>query len=260
MTRAPSVHRIVTLAALLAGLSAAALPLGGCASTPVAIDAPLRPATFAILARHSPETRAAVAANDLVGRVGETRTLAVVAGREAGERRTQRVAESADGTVAIEESTRAGLERSVLRPREDGGYTLLSVDTPGEDSRSAFAEGLEFARPSLAPGEASESASPMRVTLLSSGKERAKGSSTRTQRITGSADIDVCGERLVATVVETVFVASLDAAKARRESEIFVVPGRGIVAERWREKVTVLGIFPKTTEETVVVVPTKGTP
>jgi hypothetical protein len=55
-------------------------------------------------------------------------------------------------------------------------------------------------------------------------------------------------------------VASLDAAKARRESEIFVVPGRGIVAERWREKVTVLGIFPKTTEETVVVVPTKGTP
>jgi len=260
MTRAPSVHRIVTLAALLAGLSAAALPLGGCASTPVAIDAPLRPATFAILARHSPETRAAVAANDLVGRVGETRTLAVVAGREAGERRTQRVAESADGTVAIEESTRAGLERSVLRPREDGGYTLLSVDTPGEDSRSAFAEGLEFARPSLAPGEASESASPMRVTLLSSGKERAKGSSTRTQRITGSADIDVCGERLVATVVETVFVASLDAAKARRESEIFVVPGRGIVAERCREKVTVLGIFPKTTEETVVVVPTKGTP
>ncbi len=262
MTRAPSVHRVVTLAALLAGLSVAALPLGGCASTPVAVDAPLRPATFAILARHSPETRApaAVAASDLVGRVGETRTLAVVAGREAGERRTQRVAESADGTVAIEESTRAGLERSVLRPREDGGYTLLSVDTPGENSRSAFADGLEFARPSLAPGDASESASPMRVTLLSSGKERAKGSSTRTQRITGSADIDVCGERLVATVVETVFVASLDAAKARRESEIFVVPGRGIVAERWREKVTVLGIFPKTTEETVVVVPTKGTP
>ena len=143
---------------------------------------------------------------------------------------------------------------------KDGGYTLLSVDTPGENSRSAFADGLEFARPSLAPGDASESASPMRVTLLSSGKERAKGSSTRTQRITGSADIDVCGERLVATVVETVFIASLDAAKARRESEVFVVPGRGIVAERWREKVTVLGIFPKTTEETVVVVPTKGTP
>jgi hypothetical protein len=148
----------------------------------------------------------------------------------------------------------------VLRRRADGGYTLLSVDTPGENSRSEFAEGLEFARPALAAGEVSESASPMRVTLLSSGKERAKGSSTRTQRIAGSADIDLCGERLVATIVETVFVADLDSATARRESQLFVVPGRGIVAERWREKVTVLGIFPKVTEETVVLVPSKEAP
>lgn len=260
--RTPAVRRAIALAVALGGSSVAVLPLGGCAITPVVADAPPRPATFEILVRHAPEARtpATVAATDLVGRVGETRTLAVVAGREAGERRTQRVVECAGGEIAIEESTRAGVERSVLRPREDGGYTLLSVDTPSEDSRSGFAEGLEFARPLLAPGESSESDSPMRVTLLSSGKERAKGSSTRTQRITGSADIEVCGERLAATVVETVFVASLDAAKARRESEIFVVPGRGIVAERWREKVTVLGIFPKTTEETVVVVPTKATP
>jgi hypothetical protein len=148
----------------------------------------------------------------------------------------------------------------VLRRREDGGFTLLSIDTPSEDSRSAFASGLDFALPLLVPGDRADSASPMRVTLLSSGKLRAKGSSTRTQRIAGSADIEICGERLVATVVETVFVADLDAAVARRESQLFVVPGRGIVAEEWREKVTVLGIFPKTTEETVVVVPSKGEP
>lgn len=252
-------RRLAALALSLAGLS-----LAGCAAAPAAVevDAPPRPASFAILERHAPATRApaAVSADDLVGRVGDSRTLEVVAGREPGERRTQRVVESADGTIAIEESTRAGLERSVLRRRADGGYTLLSVDTPDEDSRSVFADGLEFARPILAAGDASESASPMRVTLLSSGAERAKGSSKRTQRITGSADIDLCGERLVATVVETVFVANLDAAKARRESELFVVPGRGIVAERWRERVTVLGIFPKVTEETVVVVPSKRSP
>lgn len=252
-----SMRRLATLAVSLAAVS-----LVGCASTPAVVDAPRRPASFSVLERHAPETRTppAVSATDLVGRVGERRTLEVVAGRDPHERRTQRVVEEPDGTIAIEESTRAGLERSVLRRRDDGGYTLLSVDTPGEDSRSSFASGLEFARTTLSPGESSESASPMRVTLLSSGKERAKGSSTRTQRITGSADIEVCGERLAATVVETVFVANLDAAKARRESEIFVVPGRGIVAERWRERVTVLGIFPKVTEETVVVVPTKGAP
>lgn len=243
-------------------LSLAAVLFAGCASTPATVEAPPRPTTFAILGRHATDARApdAVTAADLVGRVGETRTLEVLAGRETGERRTQRVVAQDDGTLAIEESTRAGLERSVLRSRADGGYMLLSVDTPGENSRSEFADGLEFARPSLAAGEVSESSSPMRVTLLSSGKERAKGSSTRVQRIAGSADIDLCGERLVATVVETVFVAELDSATARRESQLFVVPGRGIVAERWREKVTVLGIFPKTTEETVVVVPTKAAP
>jgi hypothetical protein len=257
MPHARIIRRGVPYALLFAGVLFA-----GCASTPVAVEAPPRPTTFAVLARHAPEARTpgAIAAADLVGRAGDARTLEVLAGRATGERRTQRVVAQKDGTLTIEESTRAGLERSVLRRRADGGYTLLSVDTPGENSRSEFADGLEFARPALAAGEVSESASPMRVTLLSSGKERAKGSSTRTQRIAGSADIDLCGERLVATIVETVFVAELDSATARRESQLFVVPGRGIVAERWREKVTVLGIFPKTTEETVVVVPTKATP
>lgn len=257
MPLASTMRRTIPLAVSLAVSS-----LVGCASTPAAVDAPPRPATFSVVARQPLQAHApsAVSATDLVGRVGDERTLAVVAGRAAGERRTQRVVAREDGTLVIEESTRAGIERSVLRRRADGGYTLLSVDTPGENSRSEFADGLEFARPSLAAGEASESASPMRVSLLSSGKERAKGASTRAQRITGSADIEVCGERLAATVVETVFVADLDSATARRESELFVVPGRGIVAERWREKVTVLGIFPKTTEETVVVVPTKAAP
>ena len=239
-----------------------ATPFAGCAGTPAPVEPPPRPTTFAILARHAPEAEPLprVTAADLVGRIGDARTFEVLAGRATGERRVQRVVKGDDGTVAIEESTRAGLERSVLRRRADGGYTLLSVDTPAEDSRSDFDAGLEFTRPTLAAGEVSESASPMRVTLLSSGRERAKGSATRTQRISGSAEIDLSGERLVATVVETVFVADLDSATARRESQLFVVPGRGVVAERWREKVTILGIFPKVTEETVVLVPSKEAP
>ena len=253
-------HTRTMLRAPLLALSAATASLCGCAATMSLAEQAPRPTTFAILAQHAPDARAPkpVSAADLVGRVGDERTFEVLAGRETGERRTQRVTRNDDGTIAIEEATRAGLERSVLRPRDDGGYTLLSVDTPGEDSRSEFSGGLEFARPSLDGSAVSESASPMRVTLLSSGKSRANGSATRTQRIVGSADIDLSGERLLATVVETVFVADLDRADARRESQLFVVPGRGIVAERWREKVTVLGIFPKTTEETVALVPTKA--
>ena len=248
-------------AALVPGAFVAVLSLGasGCASTPTAADE-RAPASFTVLSRDTETAAPALDARELVGTLGEIRTLEVVAGREKGERRTQRLVAGAEGEVVLEEATRAGLERSVLAPRADGGFTLRSVDTPGEDSRSVFANGLDFARARLSPGERNDSASPMRVTLLSSGAPRAKGSATRTQRITGTATVDVCGEPLVATVVETIFEAKLDAARARRESELFVVPGRGVVAEIWREKITVLGIFPKTTEETVVVVPTKAAP
>jgi hypothetical protein len=259
----PRIHRsILALATTLASgtlLAALSLGAGGCASTPTATEE-RAPASFTVLSRNAETSAPAVDARDLVGAAGETRTLEVVAGREKGERRTQRVVAGAEGEVVLEESTRAGLERSVLAPRADGGFTLRSVDTPGEDSRSVFADGLDFARARLSPGERNDSASPMRVTLLSSGAPRAKGTATRAQRITGTAVIDLCGERLDATIVETVFEAKLDAARARRESELFVVPGRGVVAEIWREKITVLGIFPKTTEETVVVVPTKAAP
>lgn len=255
----PSMLALATTLAHGTLVAALSLGAGGCASTPTAAEEHA-PASFTIISRDAETAAPVVDARDLVGTVGEIRTLEVVAGREKGERRTQRIVAGAESEIVLEESTRAGVERTVLRPRADGGFTLRSVDTPGEDSRSVFVDGLDFARARLSPDERNDSASPMRVTLLSSGTPRAKGSATRTQRITGTAMIDLCGERLVATVVETIFEAKLDAARARRESELFVVPRRGIVAEIWREKITVLGIFPKSTEETVVVIPAKGTP
>ena len=54
-------------------------------SAPTSAPVPVHP-SFALLARHALEAGAPapIEANDLVGRVGEERTLAVVAGRAAG--------------------------------------------------------------------------------------------------------------------------------------------------------------------------------
>ena len=59
-------------------------------------------------------------------------------------------------------------------------------------------------------------------------------------------------------MVEVEFVAELDAATARRVSELFVVAGRGVVAEQWRERLLILGLIPSNSRETLVIQPTKG--
>ena len=74
-------------------------------------------------------------------------------------------------------------------------------------------------------------------------------------RIVGTAAVDASGEPLEATVVETEFEARLDAARAQRRATLYIVPGRGVVAERWEERIVVLGIFPRSGSETTVALP-----
>ena len=85
---------------------------------------------------------------------------------------------------------------------------------------------------------------PARVSRRGLHKPKAGGSapSSRpsTRRISSSP-----AERLT-------FVASLDLAKARVEATIYVVPGRGVVAEDRTEEIRVLGIFPRRSVERVV--------
>ncbi|MBI1304634.1 MAG: hypothetical protein GC172_12750 [Phycisphaera sp.] len=193
-------------------------------------------------------------ADDFLAASRAPREIAVVDGPRSGERRTVSVVAADDGTLRLEEAGDAGVERSVLRRRADGGLTLLSVDTPSEDSRSVFEAGLTYAPEELVPGATVESASPMRVFLLSTQRERSTGRAKRSMRIAGTARVDLSGEELEVTVVETEFTARLDAARAERRATLYIVPGEGVVAERWEERIVVMGIFPRTSAETTVTI------
>lgn len=146
-------------------------------------------------------------------------------------------------------------EQLTLRRESDGTLILLEVATPEEDSRSLFVDGLRFAAPTLQPNEVVTGASPMRVVRLQNGSARGEGTATRSLRLIGEAPVEVCGERLRASVLDLVFDVKLDVAKAHVEARLYVVEGRGIVAEERVEKVTILGIFPRTRRETVVLLP-----
>jgi hypothetical protein len=254
--------------ALRCALVLATLATAACATKPSAAPAPqdargrapvhaesAREPSF-IVRSFTPVEYAPVAPlgpDDFLGSASAPRTIAVIEGARKGERRTIAIEDSADGTTVLTEAGDAGVERTVLRRRADGGLTLLSVDTPSEDSRSVFEAGLAWAPDELVAGATVESASPMRVYLLSSQRERSSGRAKRTMRIVGTAAIEASGEPLEATVVETAFEARLDAARAQRRATLYIVRGRGVVAERWEERIVVLGIFPRDSSETTVV-------
>jgi len=214
--------------------------------------------SFAVLSRSEAGAKTqAIPADVLVGKPGTTRRFVALVGSRKGKVVEQRFVDAGDGKVAVEEHDGEPSERFLLEPR-DGGWAITTVETYGEDSRSVFEQPLRFSPARLVAGESHPCSSPMEVTLLSSGKPRASGTARRNLRISGEAEIDLHGERLHATVVEVEFVAELDAATARRVSELFVVEDRGIVAEQWRERLLILGVIPRNSRETLAIEPSKG--
>ncbi len=246
---------------LRCGLGLAALAAAGCTANPAVAPPVIRAGeaaspSFSVL-RFTPSDETAVPtlrADDFLAASRSPRGIAVVDGPRSGERRTVSVVAADDGTLRLEEAGDAGVERSVLRRRADGGLALLSVDTPSEDSRSVFEAGLTYAPEELVPGATVESASPMRVFLLSTLRERSTGRAKRSMRIAGTARVDLSGEELEVTVVETEFTARLDAARAERRATLYIAPGEGVVAERWEERIVVMGIFPRSSAETTVAI------
>jgi hypothetical protein len=263
---------VIDATALRCALLVATLATAACATKPSAAPAPATRDARGTAPAHAESTRepsfvvrsftpvedapvAPLRADDFLGAATTPREIAVIEGAREGERRTIAIEVSADGTTVLTEAGEEGVERTVLKRRADGGLTLLSVDTPSEDSRSVFEAGLAWAPDELVAGATVESASPMRVYLLSSQGERSSGRAKRTMRIVGTAAIEASGEPLEATVVETAFDARLDAARAQRRATLYIVRGRGVVAERWEERIVVLGIFPRSSSETTVALP-----
>lgn len=219
-----------------------------------------------------PATRG-VRASDLVREPGSVARFAIVGGDGAG--RAGRVAggaveviervvreTDAEGrvrVVLVEERGGKVENRMELEPLADGGFALALVDAIGDRSRSLFETPLPFAA-DLAPDAPLEGASDMRVVTIPGGKARAKGTARRSLGIAGECDLVLGGERLRATALDLAFEVSLDVAKASVRARLFVVPGRGVVAEEREETRVVLGVFRTTTRETTALLSVEGVP
>lgn len=249
-----------SLAVLLAGMAG-----GGCASTPVAAgpdaqtelaapprfeSGPLEPATRGIAAR------------DFVRAAGAVARYEILDGDQAsddapgGQLVERMVLEQRDGAdkpvlVRVEERDGRTFERMEFVERGDGALLLAQVDSISERSRSVFAEPLLYAV-DLAPAGEAVARSPMRVESLPRGGKRGEGTARRLLRVVGECEVRLSGEPMRAVALDLEFDVELDVATARVRSRVFVVPGRGIVAEVREETRIVLRVLRTTTTETTV--------
>lgn len=137
-----------------------------------------------------------------------------------------------------------GIDDSIdfLAFRADGSLQLRRTESVGDDARTTFDPPLLLAPRTLSTDGDFESNASMRVASLTKQRERDKGSANRTVRVVRGERVRTPIGEWDATVVESVFSATLDMAVVTHRTSVWIVPGVGPVIERWESTVKVLGV------------------
>lgn len=249
---------------LLLATGAVGLACGACTVAPRADTASATtagPADAAQFVAGDPvPTQRTLSARDFLPAEGMEARFEVLRDGRPVARESERVESQGGLLVYVRERDGRTDERLHLRSDADGALWLALVETPPESMRSLFAEALPFAPAKLVPGIPCEGRSPMEVRTVPQDKVRARGTGSRSLSITGECEVQHRGVTRRAVIAEFRFEAALDAARAEVRSELFIVPGMGVIAERRREKRVILGILGTTRDEVAVLVDTVPAP
>lgn len=124
----------------------------------------------------------------------------------------------------------------------NGFLQLVQTDSPRDDARTTFDPPLLLAPREVRGEDEFISDATMRVVSLTTQRERDKGSARRKLRIVRGERIRTPLGEWNATVVESVFTATLGMAVATHRTTLWIVPEIGPVMERWEASVQVLGL------------------
>lgn len=254
---------------------------GAASSTPAAADgaasAPVRATEGLVVGPSRPtapgDAALAIEATTLVSMTPGVAHWRVVAGDRVGTELIQeRTATDQLGAELAERWSRAGgsvdrgetpLETHLLRTTPDGAIVMPATLTHRDRATSEFEPALLMAPPELRANKSADAggaATPttttrVRMTVLEEDPPRRvkeKGSATRELRIVDRVAISTPLGDFDAIRVSIDFRAKLSMASVHEVATQYVVPGLGVVAEERREDVRAVGIFARTTEQTIV--------
>lgn len=251
------------VAACLA-IACVALP-GGCASSRASPSA----AGAATLTELGPATEATVRGQDLRAALPGRTVFGVWDGRGDDrlviERATSRTGEDAEYIQRRfrVDSTGETLDREQrLRVRQDGAVVLVEEVNHGEGVEVVFEPPLVVLPARVEPGAMTNSTGQMTVHPLGNrARVRAKGSVNERTTCLGAVRVVTPRGSFVAWKIQSTLDADLGASRVSNTTELWLVPEVGIIAERRREKTTVLGLAIRNNTEAWVIVepaPTSG--
>ena len=239
----------MNLAALVRGtLAAAALgaaaPLAGCESAPVV--APPR-AAFEVIGSSPATADLSVDAATLEPVVAGTSRWQVVGGGEVA----VTTATTPDGATRTEPRSVRTLGRAA-----DGGVLLEAQTDAADGSTTRFDPPIVLAPGVLRAGEEPASGAAV-ITERGEMRDR-EGSAQRSLRIAAIDRVRTPLGEFDAIRVDSVFSMKMKYASLRRESSTWVRAGTGPVAVRSEERILVMGVVPRRTSETRVLLPSAG--
>ena len=182
----------------------------------------------------------------------ETSRWRVVSGPDEGAQITIIRSMSAENILTIEEPARRVTK---IQLKEDGSCALISMDSVSDGTRSVFDPPLLMCANTLKSNAPLRSESSMQTVLIESGTARDQGTATRTISIEGMARITTALGTFDCIVVSTHFIGALGKAKIDTQMTIWIAPHIGSIAEKFNEKITILGIFTKNSERFIEKLP-----
>jgi hypothetical protein len=232
------------LRAALGTAFAAALTLAGCDTTPAASTPP---ATFEVLGSAAPGAELAIDATMLEPMTPGVARWQVVG---AGELAVTTEA-TADGATRTEPRAVRTLSRA-----PDGAVLLDSQTDVADGSTTRFDPPVVLAPGVLRTGEEPACGSAV-ITERGELRDR-DGSAQRSLRIAATDRVRTPLGEFEAIRVDSVFAMKMKYASLRRETSTWVRPGVGPVAVRSEERILVMGVVPRKTSETRVLLPGTG--
>lgn len=151
------------------------------------------------------------------------------------------------------------IREQTLLVREDGAIVLAEEINHAEGVEVVFDPPLVVLPASVESSATVMNEGKMTVHPLGDrGRVRAKGTVRDTSTCVGSWRVSTPAGAFDAWKLTSSFDANLGASRVHNETEIWVVPGIGIISERRREKTTVFGVAIRNNAESWILVETSG--
>ena len=141
--------------------------------------------------------------------------------------------------------------------RADGSCALISVDSVEQGTRSVFNPPLLMCNSELKCDAPLQSESPMQAVLIAGGAPRDSGTGTRTITMDGMSLITTPLGTFDCVVVSARLIGALSHATMECSVTTWIAPELGAIAERYSEKIKILGVFTQQFERVIVKLPKK---